>query len=112
MIDANILIERLEERFPRAKKEQLHYIDRTQAVKECFEIINQLAEEQNNGWIPCSEQKPSKHDEYYVSYQSGVVMIQYWNGHWFTEADSFANKSVGQPIAWKPKDEPYKPKGE
>ena len=29
-----------------------------------IEIVNQLAEEYNNGWIPCSERLPEKYGEY------------------------------------------------
>ena len=33
-------------------------------VSDLIEIVNQLAEECNNGWIPCSERLPSKEGEY------------------------------------------------
>ena len=32
-------------------------------AKQCIEIVNQLAEEYNNGWISCSGCKDCKHKE-------------------------------------------------
>ena len=31
-------------------------------LKECFEIVQEVAEEYNGGWIPCSERLPEERD--------------------------------------------------
>ena len=80
---------------------------------KAIEIVKKAADEYNNGWIPYSKEKPKGKGEYSVSYPDGTVSIQYWDRKFFTEVDTVSGKSiVGQPVAWKQKDEPYHPKGE
>ena len=76
------------------------------------EIINQLAEEHNNGWIPCSEVLPEVSGEYYT--------YVYYDGHYMhsvdeIDCDGMIKKwncaSDYQILAWKPV-APYQPKGE
>lgn len=84
---------------------------------KAIEIVNQVAEECNDGWIPCSERLPEEKGEYYVTYYPC-----HWGRVWDDEVcvglDSFRGKSTWaknkhqRVIAWKPKDVPYKPKGE
>ena len=82
--------------------------------EECFEIVNQLAEEYgkdtnvttNNGWIPCSERLPEKGGAYLVcSEKQSVYMAHFYKNsvvpHW----------SKGNIIYWQPLPAPYQ-KGE
>ena len=72
MIDEKVLIERLEEEMNDAKNlwdEDDYYTGKANAYESAIEIVNQLAEERNNGWIPCSERLPSKRDWYLVMFK-------------------------------------------
>lgn len=88
-------------------------------VKQCMEIINQLAEEYNNGWIPCSQQMPPQPKENPVFQNQPLELYLvterdadyprrvFWNGEFFT--DGWEKADV---IAWQPLPKPYQPKGE
>lgn len=39
-------------------------VGKTNAFNESISIVNELAEEYNNGWIPCSERLPSKNERW------------------------------------------------
>jgi len=39
--------------------------------EECFEIVNQLAEEYKGGWIPCSERLPEDDTKRYIVQEKG-----------------------------------------
>lgn len=83
------------------------------------EIIWEVAEEYNNGWIPCSEQLPEQPKEnpifennplelYLVTVKNTEYAFRaFWNGKHFT--DGFGTLDV---IAWQPLPEPYQQKGE
>jgi hypothetical protein len=48
--------------------------------EDTIEIINQLAEEYNNGWIPCSERLPEKRDWYLAIFKepdTGFIALPY-----------------------------------
>ena len=51
----------------RLNNEYLKYNDGdwNSAIDESIKIVNELAEEYNNGWIPCSERLPEE-DGYYL----------------------------------------------
>lgn len=78
-------------------------------VKQCIEIVIQLAEEYNNGWIACSERLPEKDMWCLAIFENGNVdKIQYlvtnnwgWNGM----------RGDNKVIAWMPLPAPYQ-KGE
>ena len=97
-----------QKKFPNAKM-SFTYKVQINAYKNVIEIVNQLAEEYNNGWIPCSERLPEKDMWCLATFESGNVdKIQYlvtnnwgWNGE-------VENNRV---VAWKPLPEPYQ-KGE
>ena len=115
MIDEKVLIERLEEEAEEHKKYWQEFGDEDSfggmnATMRAIEIVNQLAEESNNGWIPCSERLPSKKQVVLanVSYSNpsinngNHVIISEYRGE-----DFWHNGII---IAWQPLPAPYKPK--
>ena len=89
--------------------------------EECFEIVNQLAEEYNNGWIPCSERLPEESELVLIYAESRArggsirVVGHLHNDFWFaqTSSDTLGLTGIGQfnVIAWQPLPAPFK-KGE
>ena len=75
-------------------------------IDEAISIVNQLAEEYNNGWIPCSERLPEEEGKYLVTLKLGCI----------TFADLKDIKHYphfnADVIAWQPLPQPYQPKGE
>ena len=90
------------------------------AYKEAIEIVNQLAEEYNNSWIPCSERLPELHEEvlvtqffedserYNVTNASLISMLDGSERVRWCSYDHF----ITHVIAWQPLPAPYQPKGE
>lgn len=65
------------------------------------ETVEELAEEYNNGWIPCSERLPKSNGWYLVTNVLEVVQQQYWGAsHW----QKLRDEAV---IAWMPLPQPY-----
>ena len=93
----------------------------TEHCKECNRLCNGsidyyenydfMAEEHNNGWIPCSERLPEEKGDYLVTCNDGKVRV--W---WFVVGEDFKCWRIGvhtlKPIAWQPLPTPYQPKGE
>ena len=87
------------------------------SVKECMEIVQEVAEEYNNGWIPCSERLPEKNKyiKVWLSFTNNIcsfVKRAIWYGSHF----EYENGKVvsDTPTAWMQyyEPEPYQPKGE
>ena len=91
------------------------------AIDKSKQIIQEVAEEYNGGWIPCSERLPEDGTDVLVQfeyYRYGnynrlfqTIGISYtYNGEW----SGFVNGSSGwsdlRIIAWQPLPEPYKEK--
>ena len=84
------------------------------SFEDSIEIVNQLAEEYNNGWIPCSERLPSEgqtvlvqdFEDYYevcnCETKNGIKGFSSWE--WWSSANNY--------LAWQPLPAPYQPKGE
>ncbi len=126
MIDEKVLIERLEEYKGQIDAtEGLIELGRCVGIKKAIEIVNQLAEEHNNGWIAITERLPE--DE-------TIVLVQLDNEYYLSQEDEtplrvmkyeksvagFSWKEIGFNewhmdnivIAWQPLPAPYQPKGE
>ena len=76
-------------------------------------IINEFADEYNNGWIPCSERLPEVFDNVLICTKEGGRAIghrcpnqkpgRYYDLH---------SSAIDNVIAWQPLPEPYIPKQE
>ena len=80
-------------------------------VAETIEIINELAEEYNNGWILCSDRLPDFLDNVLVCTKSGGRTIAHLKHTPIEWRDMHMNK-IDDVIAWKYLDAPYQPTGE
>ena len=112
MIDEKVLIERLEEE-PYEKDGGELFLNENLVdclpLRKVEEIVNQLAEEQNNGWIACSERLPEC-DGGYICTTTDVeetleLIYSTWDSTWMDEFDS-----IYDVIAWQPLPAPYQPK--
>ena len=87
-------------------------------VSKAIEIVNQVAEEFNQGWIPCSERLPevpegiedSECPEFNVTIKGAklATTLKYApDGTWFDD-----DGEIYGVVAWRPLPELYSPKGE
>ena len=79
------------------------------AVSDVITIINRLAEEYNNGWIPCSERLPEVEADVLVSLRSLDVYTGFranTEGCFYVEGEGYVE--FENVLAWKPMLEPYK----
>ena len=77
------------------------------SVKECMEIVQEVAEEYKGGWIACSERLPEESLNSVIgwdAYRDRCVFAQYIQGKFqnMGKDDSFDIK------AWMPLPEPFK----
>lgn len=72
-------------------------------------IINELVEEYNNGWIPCSERLPEEKGEYLVTLKTGVVTSAIYDSNENKWVDAMEEYFEYPCIAWQPLPQPYKP---
>ena len=76
------------------------------------EAVQEVAEEYNNGWIPCSEKLPELRKDVLVTvkYTGFMGMHGYWikTGHMEAENDWWGDCAGGEVIAWQPLPEPFK----
>ena len=98
------------------------------AYKKCIEIVKEVAEEYNGGWIPCSERLPEESGYYLVTYHDwsdGNFLPKYddtyvrrlhyqisehfvgWNYPRCVD-DRAENDCHKEAIAWQPLPEVYK----
>lgn len=114
------VFEKIKQRIMIAATEACGYAPLTRAVaeSELKDIMEQIAAEYNNGWIPCSVELPPQPKEnpvfdskplelYLVDCGEEYSFREFWNGKDFTDGWSKLNV-----IAWQPLPEPYQPKGD
>ena len=125
------ILERLEEKLKKSEERYHRYLDdsnlpcifdksdieetRADTIKEMLEIVQEVAEEYNNGWIPCSEKLPELRQDVLVTvkYTGFMGMHGYWikTGHMEAENDWCGDCAGGEVIAWQPLPKPFQ-KGE
>lgn len=80
--------------------------------EDAKEIVKEVAEEYNGGWIACSEKLPELRQDVLVTvkYTGFMGMHGYWikTGHMEAENDWWGDCAGGDVIAWQPLPEPFK----
>ena len=86
-------------------------------VEDAKKIVQEVAEEYNNGWIPCSERLPDKNGMYLCSQNTYDIVtnkklidisteyVEFYDGKWMRAKNLVVTH-------WQPLPEPYQPKGE
>ena len=69
-----------------------------------IEIVNELAEEHNNGWIPCSERLPEANQKVLTCDKDGWISVNV-NMPYIGVRNDF---ECGYYVAWQPLPQPYK----
>lgn len=60
------------------------------SVKECMLIVQEVAEEYNGGWIPCSERLPEEHDSMFAKLKG----TDKWSKSMFEKISDEVNATV------------------
>lgn len=96
-----------------------HPHTRDEAINKAISIANELAEEHNGGWIPCSKRLPkdeelSQRKEVIVQNRYGEIFTaEYTYNSTHTHKDFFKNHHIVPYVtAWQPLPGKYIPKGE
>ena len=79
----------------------------TMRIDRAKNIVQEVAEEYNGGWIPCSARLPKESLNCVIGwdeYRQRCCFVQYYGGRWILGNDI---DSV-EIIAWQPLPEPYK----
>ena len=77
------------------------------AIDKAKQIVQEVSEEYNNGWIPCSERLPEESLNSVIGwdeYRQRCCFVQYYGGRWILGNDIDSVKI----IAWQPLPEPFK----
>ena len=88
------------------------------AIGEAVSIVQEVAKEYNNGWIPCSERLPEEYEDVEVTVEEVANEVgekRYYNVRsWLQNGQWVIKKNPYHPtvIAWKYPTEPYQQKGE
>jgi len=75
--------------------------------EDAISIVNQLAEEYNNGWVFCSEKLPYYYENVLVCTENGGKTIAHLKHTPIEWVDMYANKIDGI-VAWQYLPNPYK----
>ena len=89
------------------------------AMDDAVKIVNQLAEEYNNGWIPVEKTLPKKSGYYTVTEEQYSLDMRKKMGvrvshevQFDAEEQRWHRAKFLKVIAWKEHETPYQPKGE
>lgn len=111
------LIGRLEEK---ANQTWLVLAERN-GYERAIEIVNQLAEEYNNGWISVDDALPelTEGTECFKQSPCCLVTLKWWDGDmtesvgWYNQSGVWSEDSKNcKVVAWMPLPPKYQPKGE
>ena len=80
-------------------------------VDEMTEIINQVAEEYNNDWIPCDKEVPKVNLRVLLSLKNGDVLMGSFDGDKY-DLIGLGYVTMNSVLAWQPLPHKYEPKGE
>ena len=93
-------------------EEDIKYSAKAEMCEELKEIVHEVAEEYNGGWIACSERLPEDDSICIVTveYPNNEIVVDYgWfdrNGVcWFVGMQEFRTSNI---LAWQPLPEPFK----
>lgn len=82
------------------------------AVYKCETLVNQVEQEHNNGWIPCSERLPEVEED---GLSKELLVIDkeksIWTGEYYKNTDKWLDTVNGiriDAIAWQYLPQPYK----
>ena len=82
-------------------------------MDKAISIVQEIAEEYDNGWVPCSERLPEEYGDYLV-WWTDITRGQYYeiveyepNNGWIGEIPQ-AVEGIYSVIAWQPLPEPFK----
>lgn len=118
------MIEKILERFYNIDPQEMMTEEQRNVLRCCTEIVQEVAKEYGNGWIPVTDRLPNvtecrvtiKYDlevggsVYEVKDASFCISNLF--GKECTFWDSWHNDITAGVIAWKPKEEPYRLKEE
>ena len=97
----------------RLEADEKHTFDGCINKRYAKQIVQEVAEEYNGGWIPCSERLPEKNGMYLCTQNSydlatnkniirvSTELVEFYNGKWRRAKNLVITH-------WKPKPEPYK----
>ena len=127
------ILERLKEKLKKSEERYHRYLDdsnlscmfdksdieetRVDTIKEMLEIVQEVTEEYNNGWIPCSDRLPEEHKLYDITFKndagihSDSAIYNPYLKRWLWNADE-TELVENEVLAWAEKREPYQSKGE
>lgn len=114
----NKAFEKILERLDKSDPQEMMSEEQKNMLNFAKEIVQEVAEEYNGGWIPCSERLPQESELVIIYAESiargGSIMVVacLHNGFWFaqTSSDTFGLTGIGQfnVIAWQPLPQAYK----
>lgn len=107
------IIEKLENR-QYENRHKLHNDEWNIGIDQAIEIVKQEAEQYNNGWIPCSEDKPKEPGIYNVTAYDGMK-LRSTHAKWQPRLKSWnltGTMAYWKVIAWQPLPQPFQPKVE
>lgn len=80
-------------------------------LKKAIEIVNQVEQEHNNGWIACSERLPEVNNFVLVESEHGIWIASlrdYGTHKYFVDRDDDYSCSIDRVLAWQNLPQPYK----
>lgn len=107
------VFELIKEKLEEEKCTQVTYRDKyaqgwNNGTQNAISIVDEVAQEYNNGWILCSERLPETYDNLLICQSDGYVNVGYCSLNEFRDMNSYLYKDV---IAWQPLPAPYKEGG-